>query len=80
MRLQEEGANVVVVAIRAGETHASKSGGLEAIADLGAGEVDAGQLDAVVVPGGWAPDKSRRYPAVTGLAREFYRVKKVVAD
>ena len=26
---------------------------LEAIADLGAGEVDAGQLDAVVVPGGW---------------------------
>ncbi len=80
MRLQEEGAEVVVVGIQGGETYASKSGGLEATADVGAEEVDAGQLDAVVVPGGWAPDKLRRYPAVTGLVRDLYRATKIVAS
>jgi protease I len=80
MRLQEEGAEVTVVGLKGGETYASKSGGLEAIADVGANEVDAGRLDAVVVPGGWAPDKLRRYPAVTGLVRDVYRAGKIVAS
>ena len=80
MRLQEEGAEVTVVGIKGGETYASKSGGLTATADVGAEEVDARQLDAVVVPGGWAPDKLRRYPAVTGLVRDVYRANKVVAS
>jgi len=30
------------------------------------------------VPGGWAPDKLRRYPAVTGLVRRFYEQGKIV--
>ena len=80
MRLQEEGAEVTVVGIKGGETYPSKSGGLTATADVGADEVDAAQLDAVVVPGGWAPDKLRRYPAITGLVREVYRAGKVVAS
>lgn len=80
MRLQEEGAEVTVVGIQRGETYPSKSGGLIAIADVGAEEIDAGQLDAVVVPGGWAPDKLRRYPAVTGLVRDVYQAGKVVAS
>jgi protease I len=80
MRLQEEGAEVTVVGIQGGETYASKSGGLQATADVGAEEVDAGQLDAVVVPGGWAPDKLRRYPAIVGLVRDVYRANKIVAS
>ena len=80
MRLQEEGAEVMVVGIKAGDTYASKSGGLTATAEVGAGEVDAGQLDAVVVPGGWAPDKIRRYPSVTGLVRDVYQANKIVAS
>lgn len=80
MRLQEEGAEVAVVGIKRGETYPSKSGGLAATADVGADEVDAEQLDAVVVPGGWAPDKLRRYAAVTGLVREVYRAGKIVAS
>jgi protease I len=80
MRLQEEGADVIVVGIAAGETYASKSGGLEATADVGAGEVDVGQVDAVVVPGGWAPDKLRRYEQVTRLVRQVYQAGKVVGS
>lgn len=80
MRLQEEGAHVTVVGIEAGETYASKSGGLTATAEVGADEVDAGQFDAVVVPGGWAPDKLRRYEGVLDLVREVYRAGKIVAS
>jgi len=80
MRLQEEGADVLVVGVHAGEMYASKSGGLTATAEVGADEVDAGALDAAVVPGGWAPDKLRRYESVTGLVRAIYQANKVVAS
>ena len=80
MRMQEEGAEVTVVGMAAGETYTSKSGGLTARADVAASDVSAGQFDAVIVPGGWAPDKLRRYPAVTDLVRGLYERGKVVAS
>jgi protease I len=80
MRLQEEGAEVTVVGIKGGETYRSKSGGLDATAEVGAGEVDVQGFDGVLVPGGWAPDKLRRDPAVTGLVRDLYQANKVVAS
>jgi protease I len=80
MRMQEEGADVTVVGIAAGETYSSKSGGLTATADVGAEEVSADGFDAVIVPGGWAPDKLRRYPAITGLVRAIYEQDKIVGS
>ena len=80
MRLQEEGAEVTVVGIRAHESYVSKSGGLKATAQVGAGEVTADQFDGVIVPGGWAPDKLRRYEGVCALVREAYEQGKVVAS
>ena len=35
-------------------------------------------FDAVVVPGGWAPDKLRRYDAVTSFVRAAYDTGKIV--
>lgn len=78
MRLQEEGAEVVSVGPKRGATVHSKSGGLTATIDRAADEVDPSTLDAVVVPGGWAPDKLRRYPAVTGLVRTIHDQDKIV--
>jgi protease I len=67
MRLREEGAEVISV----GPTLEPVSGKncLEAGADATAGDVDASQLDGIVIPGGWAPDKLRRYPEITDLVR-----------
>ncbi len=79
MRLQEEGAEITVVGLRAGESYTSKSGGLKATAQMGADQVTAEQFDAVVVPGGWAPDKLRRYEGICTLVREMYEQGKVVA-
>jgi protease I len=80
MRLQEEGAEVTVVGIRADESYTSKSGGLEATAQVGADRVTADQFDGVVVPGGWAPDKLRRYESICALVRTIYEQGKVVAS
>jgi protease I len=80
MRMQEEGAEVTVVGVKQGDSYASKSGGLTVTADAGGDDVDAGQFDAVIVPGGWAPDKLRRYPAITGLVRKIYDQNKVVGS
>jgi protease I len=67
MRLQEEGAEVVAVGLKAGEVYKSKHGCLTARADVAADDVNADMFDAVVIPGGWAPDKLRRYDGVKDL-------------
>jgi protease I len=77
MRLQEEGALVTVVGTRL-KTVRGKSC-LEATPDKTAGEVQAEDYDAIVVPGGWAPDKLRRDKQIVSLVQSFYQQGKVVA-
>jgi protease I len=79
MRLREEGAHVTVV----GSGRAKKFIGkhcLEAKADVDAEQVSADDFDGIVVPGGWAPDKLRRYQAVKDLVRNTYQQGKIVAS
>lgn len=78
MRLVEEGASVTTVGLKTGEVYPSKSGGLTAKADVAAADVSPDQFDAIIVPGGWAPDKIRRYAAVTGLVKGIYDQGKIV--
>jgi protease I len=53
---------------------------LEAKPDVRADQVSAGDFDALVVPGGWAPDKLRRFPAVLDLVRSAYQQGKIVGS
>jgi protease I len=76
MRLREEGARVTVAGLTTRPVRGKN--GLEARADIEIGEVAADDVDALVVPGGWAPDKLRRDPAVTGLVRKVHDQGKVV--
>jgi protease I len=77
-RLKEEGAEVVVVGSGSAQTYTSKFG-YPIDADQAAGEVSAGEFDAVVIPGGYAPDIMRRYPDMVKLVREAVLAGKVVA-
>jgi protease I len=70
MRLREEGADVTVAGVSTDEV-AGKHG-LLAAADTTMDELDGDLFDAVVVPGGWAPDKLRRYDSVKDLVREAH--------
>ena len=76
MRLREEGAGVISI----GPSLDSVSGkhALEATPDATADRIEASDLDGIVVPGGWAPDKLRRYPEIVGLVREVHEQGKTV--
>ena len=68
-RLGEEGAKVVRVAPQAGRSYPSKLG-YPCPADAAAGDVQGGDFDAVVVPGGWAPDFMRRDESMIRFIRQ----------
>ncbi len=70
MRLQEEGAIVLSVGSDT-EPHRGKNG-LVVEAGTRAGDVDPGSLDGLVIPGGHAPDKMRRDPAILDLVRAVH--------
>ena len=46
--------------------------------DAEADTVSASQFDAVIVPGGFAPDRLRRYPAVLKLVKEADEQGKII--
>ena len=76
MRLQEEGAEVVSVGPNTKPVNGKNA--LEAQADTTADSVEAAELDGVVIPGGWAPDKLRRYPDILNLVRTVHEKDKTV--
>ncbi|MBI4246175.1 MAG: type 1 glutamine amidotransferase [Candidatus Rokubacteria bacterium] len=77
-RLREEGAEVKVVGAGGAKSYASKHG-YPVTVDVQAEQVKAVEFDAVVVPGGYAPDLMRRQPAMVQLVREAAQQGKVVA-
>jgi protease I len=77
-RLKEEGADVKVIGAGGARTYASKHGYPVAV-DVQADQVKAVEFDAVIVPGGYAPDMMRRHPAMVALVREAAQQGKVVA-
>ncbi len=77
-RLREAGAAVVLVGPEVGKTYESKLG-YPAKSDAAAADVAAKEFDAVVIPGGFAPDFMRRSPAMIELVRAIGAAGKPVA-
>lgn len=77
-RLREEGAEVSIIGHGKATAYASKNG-YPVTVDAQAEAVTAAEFDAVVVPGGYAPDMMRRSPAMVQLVREAYQQGKIVA-
>ncbi|MGB7874132.1 MAG: type 1 glutamine amidotransferase domain-containing protein, partial [Anaerolineales bacterium] len=69
MRLQEEDAIVLTAAVDLKSVKGKN--GLEVTPDTAVESLNPDSLDGLVIPGGWAPDKLRRYPAVTDLVRKM---------
>lgn len=78
LRLREAGAEVRVVGPRAGEVYRSKNG-YPVKADLGVEEARPDDFDAVVIPGGYAPDRMRRHRAMVEFVRALHEAGKPVA-
>lgn len=77
MRLREEGARVTIAGLKKSEVYLGKNG-LEAESEIGIDEMDPQWYDAVCVPGGWAPDKLRRYESVKRLVKTMVDHNKTV--
>ena len=76
MRLQEEGAEVLAAGLTL-DTVRGKNG-LAIKPAVTVESLHSGDLFALVVPGGWAPDKLRRSAAVTRLVYEMDNAGKVI--
>jgi protease I len=77
-RLAEEGVSVTVAGLDLHPVKGKKGHGPVTV-DTTVDQVAAGDFDALVIPGGYAPDKLRRSPAVLDLVREFDAAGKPVA-
>jgi protease I len=78
LRLEEEGAEVVLAGPEAGVTYTGKNG-YPCRSDAAIDDMDAAEFDGLVVPGGFMPDKLRRDPKVLELVRDFSDAGKLVA-
>ena len=76
MRLQEEGAEVVTAGLDLKAVRGKS--GLEISPTTRIDSLKSTELFALVLPGGWAPDKLRRHAAVTDLVREMDAAGKVI--
>jgi protease I len=78
LRFREDGAETVVIAAEAGKTYSSKKG-YPVVSDRSIADVDARDFDAVVVPGGWAPDTLRQDERMLRFVQEMDKAGKIVA-
>ncbi len=76
MRLQEEGANVLSAGLDLKPVHGKN--GLLITPDAKIEDLKASELFALILPGGWAPDKVRRYDVVKKLVKEMNDANKII--
>ena len=78
LRLIEAGVHVTVAGPEADKKYAGKHG-YPCKSDAAIADMEAGDFQGLVLPGGFMPDKLRRDPKVLSLVREFAAAEKLVA-
>lgn len=79
LRLREEGYTVHIAGEKKNEKYIGKYG-VPAESDLSYDEVNSKDYDALLVPGGWAPDKIRRFPKVLEIVKEMNNDNKIIGQ
>ena len=77
LRFRETGARVEIVG--AGKDHYESKHGYPVQVTMQAAQVQGTDFDAVIIPGGYAPDHMRRHPPMVQLVREAVTAGKIVA-
>jgi protease I len=77
--MKNAGAKVVIVGSGSQKTYKGKRGNATIRVDATADNVKAEDFDAVIVPGGYAPDKMRLHQPMVNLVRKANELGKVVA-
>lgn len=77
-RLTEEGAEISIVAPKARQVYAGKHG-YPITSTLSSSAALKKRFDAVVIPGGWAPDFLRRDPRMVKLVKKIHDSGGIIA-
>ena len=78
-RMIEEGATGVLIGSGTSNKYVGKKGNYPVIVDKNINEVDSKEFDALIIPGGWAPDNLRRHQKIIDFTREIFEQNKTVA-
>ncbi|RKN86685.1 type 1 glutamine amidotransferase domain-containing protein [Paenibacillus ginsengarvi] len=78
-RAREEGAAVLLAGADKGKTYHGKYG-VPAVSDISFDDMLESACDGLLVPGGWAPDKLRRYPQVLEFVQQMDRSGKPIGQ
>jgi len=79
LRLKEAGHDVTIIGTGSNEEYFSKHG-YEVKVDVPITAARPENFDGVIIPGGWAPDKLRRYPQINGFVRKMFENGKIVGS
>ncbi|MCR8847298.1 type 1 glutamine amidotransferase [Rossellomorea sp. SC111] len=79
LRLREEGATVHIVGEKANEEHIGKYG-VPIVSEYAFKDITPDDYDAILVPGGWSPDKLRRYEEVIAMVKSMDERKKPIGQ
>lgn len=77
--MKEANARVVIIGSGTQETYRGKRGRASISVDAIADDVNIDSFDAVIIPGGHAPDKMRMHESMIKLVRQAYDAGKLVA-
>ena len=77
--MSDSGAVVVTIGSGSSASYRGLRGKVKVRVDSTAEDVRTGQLDALVIPGGYAPDKMRLHQSMVDLVRRAHDSGKVVA-
>ncbi len=78
-RVREAGHDAVIVGLETGKKLDGKKGDETITVDKAIEEVSAEEFDALVIPGGYSPDKIRTNESMVALTRSLFAADKPVA-
>ncbi|WP_078595761.1 type 1 glutamine amidotransferase domain-containing protein [Evansella clarkii] len=78
-RLQEEGAIAHIAGKEAGVVYKGKNG-VPVVSDYSFDQINIEDYDVLLVPGGWAPDKLRRYDEVLDFVKYMDRNERIIGQ
>ncbi|HLQ73187.1 MAG TPA: type 1 glutamine amidotransferase domain-containing protein [Bacillota bacterium] len=78
-RLQEEGATTHFAGPEADKQYKGQFG-IPATSDFAYADINPDDYDALLIPGGWAPDKIRRFPEALDIVRAMDKAGKTIGS
>lgn len=79
LRLREEGVGVTLLGEQARYVYKGKYG-YPVVSDYAYKDVEPEKFDGLIIPGGWAPDKLRRFPEVLKVVQHMDENNKPIAQ